>query len=825
MRKILCALSLFSFLSADAILTIDGYKQYISNFRSDVDLLKGYVLSDFENILEEQRLFGNFKSGIRGRHDGKGLSYQDQGNDAMTRLVIQLFPSVGGHLNAEGTGSFTNLIMQASEKFSEVDLIVGMFQLAQDVRSQRNQVDLKTDERIIKNFRDLITAGKNSFSKFSAEECLRYIDLLRSDSKIEKNKKEQIEKRIWKTIENQLKDVSVDWSLKCLKMLSGCKDEDIKANIRNKILKKAVPHYFGLIQDKNLFLELSKLVINIVESVDSENTSFEEKIDREKYPQNYTNYVISAYAWRILNNNQLKTLSEKLQQRLGYKGGDYTNESIGFLQKQLRCFPFGDGHIPDNGSAFFQDEFFMDCTENTLKLFFAMLLYSIDDNPADNRLPNTEIGEKIRKFFAGGREKIQEQALSNTNRSEWAAVVSDIPNITYLREKTGLKYEIDSGWEHIIEAICVLLEGYKAGNDDGSKIYKRKYKAQKTIEYINQRIKNSQNESHEYIKNNVGEVLNGILGIRTDIKLTAEQISDTVCNISASRWDGTGNTENSVTLNVTWAHSVFKNGKRQKEIPEITENEWIDSLLVNRHKATKNYHPVSKFTAARHKHLKQKIFLETLARRFYSNLSETKDLIKILGDYTEQEQIEILKLIYNHAQVHRFLELFYNPQGIIKQIFDKISVKELEGKTPAESLLRYYVSNSRESVAKSFDDILNKSIKTKDLQEVKSFFEMSEETAEKFMQCFSKFSPESIKNEYYTDLLTHLRDDIHVEHTIPHFIYANKMGEKYLKRYKKYFRDPDIREFDMQHEQWLFGGEEYAVPVLKAIDEFMEMTV
>jgi len=27
----------------------------------------------------------------------------------------------------------------------------------------------------------------------------------------------------------------------------------------------------------------------------------------------------------------------------------------------------------------------------------------------------------------------------------------------------------------------------------------------------------------------------------------------------------------------------------------------------------------------------------------------------------------------------------------------------------------------------------------------------------------------------------------------------------------------------MQHEQWLFGGEQYSVPVLKAIDEFMEL--
>ena len=58
--------------------------------------------------------------------------------------------------------------------------------------------------------------------------------------------------------------------------------------------------------------------------------------------------------------------------------------------------------------------------------------------------------------------------------------------------------------------------------------------------------------------------------------------------------------------------------------------------------------------------------------------------------------------------------------------------------------------------------------------------------------------------------------------TTAHFIYANKMGEKYLKRYKKYFRDPDIREFDMQHEQWLLGDERFATPVLAAIDEWME---
>ncbi len=119
----------------------------------------------------------------------------------------------------------------------------------------------------------------------------------------------------------------------------------------------------------------------------------------------------------------------------------------------------------------------------------------------------------------------------------------------------------------------------------------------------------------------------------------------------------------------------------------------------------------------------------------------------------------------------------------------------------------------------------NEKKKAKSKEKLKAAFEMNDETADRFIGCFARFDPVSIKNEYYTDLLTRLHDDICVEHTKAHFIYAKKMGEKYLKRYKKYFRDPDIREFDMQHEQWLFGGEKYAVPVLAAIDAFMETPV
>jgi hypothetical protein len=34
-----------------------------------------------------------------------------------------------------------------------------------------------------------------------------------------------------------------------------------------------------------------------------------------------------------------------------------------------------------------------------------------------------------------------------------------------------------------------------------------------------------------------------------------------------------------------------------------------------------------------------------------------------------------------------------------------------------------------------------------------------------------------------------------------------------------------IKKQAMQHEQWLFGGEQYTLPVLSVIDEFMGMPV
>lgn len=63
---------------------------------------------------------------------------------------------------------------------------------------------------------------------------------------------------------------------------------------------------------------------------------------------------------------------------------------------------------------------------------------------------------------------------------------------------------------------------------------------------------------------------------------------------------------------------------------------------------------------------------------------------------------------------------------------------------------------------------------------------------------------ESIRNQFYSDLVTPLEDDISVPGTTVHVFYAVKMGEQYEERYRKHFRNPDICRHDYQHEELLF---------------------
>ena len=101
--------------------------------------------------------------------------------------------------------------------------------------------------------------------------------------------------------------------------------------------------------------------------------------------------------------------------------------------------------------------------------------------------------------------------------------------------------------------------------------------------------------------------------------------------------------------------------------------------------------------------------------------------------------------------------------------------------------------------------------------------EMNEETSafmDQFTDSMAPLHPKTVVREFYSDYVTPLEDDIHVDGTTVHIIYALKMGPKYEKRYLRHFRDPDIRRFDMQHEAWIFE-KKWTQPILDTIAECM----
>ena len=78
---------------------------------------------------------------------------------------------------------------------------------------------------------------------------------------------------------------------------------------------------------------------------------------------------------------------------------------------------------------------------------------------------------------------------------------------------------------------------------------------------------------------------------------------------------------------------------------------------------------------------------------------------------------------------------------------------------------------------------------------------------------------QSIYNQFYSDLVTKVQHGIDVPGTTIHVFYATKMGKKYEKRYFSYFKNPDIRRHNMQHEElFCCHSAEWVEEVRKAVE-------
>jgi len=75
---------------------------------------------------------------------------------------------------------------------------------------------------------------------------------------------------------------------------------------------------------------------------------------------------------------------------------------------------------------------------------------------------------------------------------------------------------------------------------------------------------------------------------------------------------------------------------------------------------------------------------------------------------------------------------------------------------------------------------------------------------------------ESIQNQFYSDLVTPIENNIDLPSATIHCFYAAKMGEEYLRRYRRHFKALGIRRHDMQHEELLICHPEQWVEEIKS---------
>ena len=106
-----------------------------------------------------------------------------------------------------------------------------------------------------------------------------------------------------------------------------------------------------------------------------------------------------------------------------------------------------------------------------------------------------------------------------------------------------------------------------------------------------------------------------------------------------------------------------------------------------------------------------------------------------------------------------------------------------------------------------------------DPNEKTEFYSMEDECEKNEQGGNPWITKQSVYNQFYSDLVTKVQHGIDVPGTTIHVFYATKMGKKYEKRYCTYFKNPDIRRHNMQHEElFCCHSAEWVEEVRKAVE-------
>ncbi|MBR1734711.1 MAG: hypothetical protein IJ730_04605 [Alphaproteobacteria bacterium] len=447
-------------------MSIDSWAIHSHKFTKETDLIRGYILSSDE-ILKNSRFSGNIKYFYNQgeKYNGDSCSFKDHGFDSMSDLLIQLFPSCGRSLNAQGNGTITFI------EAKQTDFIVGMFNIDTEVRQNRESSIIFSEIDAIDSLASDNPQKNILMKQFGA----KYFQLTHG-------KVEYFERlfRLGKNIANAIMSEQQEESSTTFPFEQKPYPPFYTNNLICAYVWNALP--------ANKLDELAKKLgyTDKREAYQSELTTriFEEI---HKDPS-----VVPFYAGQRIIINSVTEYN-------GQKFSDCVETTIRHLFSCIFCKSILNEKKEYTG-------------EVTLDLA---------------RIP--EKAEKLRGFFAPEGELRNIRELANDGspeiRKEWATIVSGHATIG---ENESLKplisyadgdHEMYGGWSNIIKTFCFLMDGYSA-TQEGSAT-PRKLAAEKRIKEVNESVKMG---TFAITKDTLLETINDLLGIRTDVEMIAEEI-------------------------------------------------------------------------------------------------------------------------------------------------------------------------------------------------------------------------------------------------------------------------------------------------------------
>lgn len=473
MKKILTTIAAITMsFNLDAI-PIEKYKDYADKFSPETDLINGLILLN-SNLLQTHRFFGPIKFYKKNEEKGDNLScsFLDTSHDPMTNLLIQLFPSAGDSLNAQGTGSLYSMMEGKS-----VDIIVGMFAIAKDVRTNKEASEILKE---INTIEANSLAGINPFVK--------KIFGFRAGKKVSER------------LFNIAKSIAYA-------VLSE-EEPDKRMTNEYKKFHPYPPFYTNYLISAYVWQvlpasQLEDLAKKLSQRLGYSTSGYRSKLTEDIYADmmSYVSLVPFRPKESIISNGDT------------YYNGKKFQDCAETVVRQLICsflctskdMPIGELKVDLTGIPL----------DSPLRNFFVTKTTFTDSNGVQQE---KEEYKDIRDIANNGNSAV---------RDAWARVIDG-------HHEEGVLYnDIDhnmrSGWENLLKSICIVFKGYSAGTEpiggteDELNAYASRKEAADCIADLNREI---EAKTFKMTPERVVESLQKIVKIRTDCKLIVENSED-----------------------------------------------------------------------------------------------------------------------------------------------------------------------------------------------------------------------------------------------------------------------------------------------------------